>query len=185
MHDATRQEPGRAGHHAPYRFDESGKLAQGDDTPFNKIANGVPGLEVRMPLLFSEGVLKSRIDLHRFVELTSTRAAKLYGMFPRKGSISNGADADLVIWDANKEVTIAWENLHDNVGYTPYEGKKFRGWPLQVFSRGRLVVDNGELKVEKGTGEFIPREKPSSAEPLGRTSPEAEMVQRYGFDELW
>jgi dihydropyrimidinase len=106
-------------------------------------------------------------------------------MFPRKGSISIGADADLVIWDANKEVTIAWENLHDNVGYTPYEGKKIRGWPLQVFSRGRLVVDNGELKVEKGTGEFIPREKPSSAEPLGRTSPEAEMVQRYGFDELW
>jgi dihydropyrimidinase len=171
--------------HAPYRFDESGKLAQGDDTPFHKIANGVPGLEVRMPLLFSEGVLKNRIDLHRFVELTSTRAAKLYGMFPRKGSISIGADADLVIWDANKEVTIAWGNLHDNVGYTPYEGKKIRGWPLRVFSRGRLVIDHGELEVEKGSGEFIPREKPPSGEPLGRSSPEAEMIERAGFDPLW
>lgn len=171
--------------HAPYRFDETGKLSQGDDAPFNKIANGVPGLEVRMPLLFSEGVLKNRIDLHRFVELTSTRAAKLYGMFPRKGSISIGADADLVIWDANKEVTIAWENLHDNVGYTPYEGKKVRGWPVQVLSRGRVVIDNGELQVEKGSGAFIPREKPSSAEPLGRTSPEAELTKRYGFDGVW
>lgn len=171
--------------HAPYRFDESGKLSQGEDAPFNKIANGVPGLEVRMPLLFSEGVLKNRIDLHRFVELTSTRAAKLYGMFPRKGSISIGADADLVIWDANKEVTIAWENLHDNVGYTPYEGKKIRGWPLQVFSRGRLVVDNGDLLVDKGSGEFIPREKPSSAEPLGRATAEVELVKRSGFNRLW
>lgn len=171
--------------HAPYRLDETGKLSQGESPPFNEIANGVPGVEVRMPLLFSEGVLKNRIDLHRFVELTSTRAAKLYGMFPRKGSISVGADADLVIWDPGKEVTIAWENLHDNVGYTPYEGKKIRGWPVRVLSRGRVVVDDGDLQVEKGSGEFIPREKPASAEPPGRTSPEAELTRRYGFDDIW
>jgi dihydropyrimidinase len=145
--------------HAPYRFDETGKLANGPDAPFDKIANGVPGLEVRMPLLFSEGVLKGRIDIHRFVELTSTRAAKIYGMFPRKGSISIGADADLVIWDANREVVIESAKLHDNVGYTPYEGRKVTGWPVTVLSRGRVVVQGGELLVEPGSGEFVAREK--------------------------
>jgi len=171
--------------HAPYRFDETGKLSQGAEAPFDKIANGVPGLELRMPLLFSEGVLGKRIDLHRFVELTSTRAAKLYGMFPRKGSLSVGADADLVIWDADKEVTIAWENLHDDVGYTPYEGRKIRGWPLTVLSRGRVVVEDGEMKAERGSGQFIPREKPSSAEPLGRLAPEAGLLKRFGAGDVW
>jgi dihydropyrimidinase len=145
--------------HAPYRFDETGKLANGTDAPFNRIANGVPGLEVRMPLLFSEGFLAGRIDIHRFVELTSTRAAKIFGMFPQKGSISIGADADLVIWDADREVTIESAKLHDNVGYTPYEGRKVRGWPLTVLSRGRVVVDKAELQVERGSGEFVAREK--------------------------
>jgi dihydropyrimidinase len=145
--------------HAPYRFDETGKLANGADAPFNQIANGVPGLEVRMPLLFSEGVLKGRIDIHRFVELTSTRAAKIYGMFPQKGSISIGADADLVIWDQDREVVVESAKLHDNVGYTPYEGRKVKGWPATVLSRGRVVVDGGELQVERGSGEFVAREK--------------------------
>jgi dihydropyrimidinase len=145
--------------HAPYRFDETGKLANGPEATFDKIANGVPGLEVRMPLLFSEGVLGGRIDVHRFVELTSTRAAKIYGMFPQKGSISIGADADLVIWDADREVVVESAKLHDNVGYTPYEGRKVKGWPLTVLSRGRVVVDGGELQVERGSGEFVAREK--------------------------
>jgi dihydropyrimidinase len=171
--------------HAPYRMDESGKLAKGDDASFNQIANGVPGVEVRMPLLFSEGVLKKRIDLHRFVELTSTRAAKLYGMFPQKGSISIGADADLVIWDAAKETTIEYSMLHDQAGYTPYEGRKVTGWPLTVINRGRVVVDGGELHVEKGSGEFIAREKPGAAEPLGRRTPEAELARRFGAGEVW
>jgi dihydropyrimidinase len=145
--------------HAPYRFDETGKLANGPEATFDKIANGVPGLEVRMPLLFSEGVLGGRIDVHRFVELTSTRAAKIYGMFPQKGSISIGADADLVIWDADREVVVESAKLHDNVGYTPYEGRKVKGWPLTVLSRGRVVVGGGELQVERGSGEFVAREK--------------------------
>jgi dihydropyrimidinase len=145
--------------HAPYRFDETGKLANGPDASFDRIANGVPGLEVRMPLLFSEGVLKGRIDVHRFVELTSTRAAKIYGMFPQKGSISIGADADLVIWDPEREVSIESAKLHDNVGYTPYEGRRITGWPATVVSRGRVVVDGGELQVERGSGEFVAREK--------------------------
>jgi dihydropyrimidinase len=145
--------------HAPYRFDETGKLANGPDAPFDQIANGVPGLEVRMPLLFSEGVLKGRIDVHRFVELTSTRAAKIYGMFPQKGSLAIGADADLVIWDAEREVVVGAANLHDNVGYTPYEGRTVKGWPVTVLSRGRVVVHGGELQVERGSGEFVAREK--------------------------
>jgi len=171
--------------HAPYRLDETGKLARGPDATFNQIANGVPGLEVRMPLLFSEGVLKARIDVHRFVELTSTRAAKLYGMFPQKGSISIGADADLIIWDAGKEVVVAGAKLHDNVGYTPYEGRKVRGWPVTVVSRGRVVVADGELQVERGSGEFIARKKPLSAEPSGRRVPEWEMAKRFGAGEAF
>ena len=171
--------------HSPYRFDETGKLAAGADAPFNKIANGVPGIEVRMPLLYSEGVLKNRIDLHRFVELTSTRAAKLYGMFPRKGSVSVGADADLVIWDSEREITLDWEeHLHDNVGYTPYAGRVVKGWPRTVLSRGRVVVHDGELRAERGSGEFIPREKPPSADPLGREAPEVALARRFGADEL-
>jgi dihydropyrimidinase len=171
--------------HAPYRFDETGKLAAGENASFDKIANGVPGLEVRMPLLFSEGVLKKRIDLHRFVELTSTRAAKLYGMFPQKGSISIGADADLVIWDPDKEVRVEAAKLHDNVGYTPYEGRTVRGWPLTVLSRGRVVVEGEELSVERGSGEFVAREKPLAAEPSGRRVTEWSLAKRFGVNEAW
>jgi dihydropyrimidinase len=171
--------------HAPYRLDETGKLARGPDAPFDQIANGVPGLEVRMALLFSEGVGGGRIDLHRFVELTSTRAAKLYGMFPQKGSISIGADADLVIWNKDKEVVIESAKLHDRVGYTPYEGRKVRGWPETVLSRGRVVVEDGELGVERGSGRFVPREKPWAAEPAGRPIPEWALARRYGAGEPW
>ena len=171
--------------HAPYRFDETGKLAAGENVSFNKIANGVPGLEVRMPLLFSEGVLKKRIDLHRFVDLTSTRAAKLYGMFPQKGSISIGADADLVIWDADREVRIEAAKLHDNVGYTPYEGRTLRGWPVTVLSRGRVVVEGDELKVERGSGEFVAREKPLAAEPSGGRVAEWGLAKRFGVNDAW
>ena len=113
--------------HAPYRFDESGKLAGGPDASFKQIANGVPGIELRLPLLFSEGVGGGRIDLNRFVALASTNAARLYGLYPRKGTIAIGSDADLAIWDPEREITVTWDDLHDNVGYTPYEGGASRG----------------------------------------------------------
>lgn len=171
--------------HAPFRFDESGKLSQGRDVPFTKIANGVPGLEVRMPLLFSEGVLDGRIDIHQFVELTSTRAAKMYGMYPQKGSLSVGADADLVIWDEKREVTIRWEDLHDNVGYTPYEGRKITGWPETVISRGRIIVEDGNLYAERGSGQLIPRSKPDSVLPLGKSIPEKDLAIQFGAKELF
>ena len=122
---------------------------------------------------------------HRFVDLTSTRAAKLYGMFPQKGSISIGADADLVIWDPDKEVRIEAAKLHDNVGYTPYDGRTVRGWPLTVLSRGRVVIEGNELKVERGSGEFVAREKPLAAEPSGRHVAEWERAKGFGVKGVW
>lgn len=147
--------------HAPYRFDASGKIPDGESTTFKQISNGLPGLEVRMPLLFSEGVLKDRISMNEFVALTSTNHARMYGLYPQKGTIAPGADADLVIWDADREVTITAEGLHDAVGYTPYEGMKVTGWPETVLSRGRIVVANERLHVQRGSGRFIARGTPS------------------------
>ncbi len=108
--------------HAPYRYDETGKLPKGDKTTFKDTANGVPGIELRAPLLFSEGVGKGRIDLNRFVALTATNHAKLYGLYPKKGTIAVGSDADIAIWDPAKEVTVRAADIHDNVGYTPVRG---------------------------------------------------------------
>jgi dihydropyrimidinase len=147
--------------HAPYRFDASGKIPDGESTTFKQVANGLPGLEVRMPLLFSEGVLKDRISMNQFVALTSTNHARMYGLYPQKGTIAPGADADLVIWDAGRKVTITAGGLHDAVGYTPYEGMKVTGWPETVLSRGRIVVANERLHVERGSGRFIARGTPS------------------------
>ncbi len=171
--------------HAPFRFDDSGKLAAGPNPPFNRVANGVPGLEVRMPLLFSEGVLAGRMDLHRFVDLTATRAAKLYGLFPRKGTIAVGSDADLAIWDPELTRTIRSSEMHDNVGYTPYEGRSVTGWPVSVLSRGRVVVDQGELRAERGSGKFIPRGRPDAAKPLGQPSPESQLAARFGAEDVF
>jgi len=152
--------------HAPYRFDESGKLPKGDKTVFKEMANGVPGLQVRLPLLFSEGVGKGRITLNEFVALTATNHARIYGLHPRKGTIAVGSDADLAIWDRNCEVTLTAEMMKDNTGYTPYEGRRVTGWPTTVISRGRVVVEDGTLHAARGSGEFIARGEP---EPV-RTS---------------
>src|SRR5580704_911270 len=109
--------------HAPYRFDDSGKLSAGPNPTFKQIANGLPGLEVRLPLLFDAAVTQGRLGLERFVELTSTAPAKLYGLYPKKGALVVGADADVAIWDAKKAVRLSASMLHDNTGYTPYEGR--------------------------------------------------------------
>ncbi|MEZ5757646.1 MAG: dihydropyrimidinase [Emcibacteraceae bacterium] len=166
--------------HAPYRFDSSGKLAAGPNPTFDKIANGVPGLEIRMPLLFSEGVNKGRMNIHRFVEVTSTNAAKTYGLYPQKGTIAIGSDADLAIWDPEKQVKISASSIHDNMDYTPYEGMIATGWPTTVISRGRIVIENEELKVERGSGQYLRRARPDAAKPLGRLVPE--MDPRKNFD---
>jgi dihydropyrimidinase len=147
--------------HAPYRFDESGKIPYGDKTTFKDMANGVPGLQVRLPLLYSEGVGKKRISLQEFVALTATNHAHTYGLFPRKGTIEVGSDADIAIWEPGKEVTLTAGMMKDNVGYTPYEGITVTGWPTMVLSRGRIVIQNEQLFVDKGTGKFIARGVPA------------------------
>jgi dihydropyrimidinase len=154
--------------HAPYRFDETGKLPKGEQTTFKEVANGVPGLQVRLPLLFSEGVGKGRLTLNQFVALTATNHARMYGLHPRKGTIAVGADADLAIWDPDREVTLTAAIMKDNVGYTPYEGMRVKGWPTTVVSRGRIAVEGGELKVARGSGEFIPRGEPEPVRVASR-----------------
>jgi len=116
---------------------------------------------VRLPLLFSEGVGNKRISLQEFVALTATNHARMYGLFPQKGSIQVGADADLAIWDPDKRVTLTAAMMKDNVGYTPYEGMTVTGWPTTVLSRGRLTVHEEKLMVEKGSGKFIARGIPA------------------------
>lgn len=171
--------------HAPYRFDESGKLPNGARTTFKEMANGVPGLELRMPLLFSEGVWSGRISLNEFVALTATNHARLYGLHPRKGTIAVGADADIAIWDPEKTVTVRHADLHDNVGYTPYEGRKITGWPVTVISRGRVVVEDGQLRVAAGSGRFLPCGLSKAAEPAGRPVPELRSLSRFSSRPLF
>jgi dihydropyrimidinase len=166
--------------HAPYRYDETGKLLKGDKTTFKDTANGVPGIELRVPLLFSEGVRRGRIDINRFVALTATNHARLYGLYPKKGTIAVGSDADICIWDPDKHVHVSAGMLHDQTGYTPYEGRHVTGWPVTVISRGRVVVEDAALKAERGSGNFLPCALSEMAKPLGRTAPELAFVAELG-----
>ena len=171
--------------HAPYRMDASGKLPKGDKTTFKEMANGVPGLELRLPLLFTFGYKAGRISIQDFVNLTSARHAQTYGIYPRKGTIAVGSDADFAIWDADKEVTLDWSMLHDNVGYTPYAGRQIKGWPITVVSRGRVVVEGGKLNAARGSGQFLPCASPDSSKPLGQTGPELQAMSRFGAKPLF
>ncbi|MCP3990691.1 MAG: dihydropyrimidinase [Actinomycetia bacterium] len=166
--------------HAPFRFDDSGKLPNGDQTTFKEIANGVPGLELRMPVLYTEGVGSGRLTVNQFVDITSTQHAKIYGLYPRKGTIAVGSDADLAVWDPDRELTITNEMVHDNVGYTPYAGRHLRGWPETVVSRGEVIIADGELRAERGRGQFLARTSLEAAKPLGRDIPEIEQMAAWG-----
>ncbi len=166
--------------HAPYRFDASGKLPHGEHTTFKAVANGVPGIELRLPLLFSEGVGRGRLDLNAFVALTATNHAKLYGLYPRKGTIAVGSDADIAIWDPGRETIVSAAMLHDNVGYTPYEGRHLHGWPVTVLSRGRVVVEDGALVAGRGSGAFLPCALSEFAKPAGIAVPELAYAAGHG-----
>lgn len=170
--------------HAPYRFDDSGKLNAGPNPSFKKIANGVPGLEIRLPLLYSEGVRTGRLTLNEFVALTSTNAAKLYGLHPRKGTIAIGSDADLVLFDPEWKRRITTDMLHDNVDYTPYEGRECTGWPRMVLSRGRVVIEEGELQVERGSGAFLEREPSPPADTTARADTPLDPAANFGANIL-
>jgi dihydropyrimidinase len=171
--------------HAPYRFDTSGKLPKGDATKFKEMANGVPGIEVRLPLLFSEGVMAGRIDINQFVALTATNHAKLYGLYPKKGTIAVGADADIAIWNPDIKVEIHASMLHDNVGYTPYEGRTVTGWPETVLSRGEIVVSEGRLHAKRGQGRFLRRGKSAAVAPSKTTVPELARMAKFGDTPLF
>lgn len=152
--------------HAPFRYDDAhGKKLHGEAAVFRHVPNGIPGVETRLPLLFSEGVVKGRIDLNRFVALTATNAARIYGLYPRKGTIAVGADADIAIWDPTREVTITNTILHHAVDYTPFEGMRVTGWPETVLSRGTFVVREGRFEGRHGHGTFLTCDRPEN--PLG------------------
>lgn len=152
--------------HAPFRYaGPDGKQVHGADAPFSKVPNGIPGVETRLPLLFSAGVGEGRITLEQFVALTAANPARLYGLYPRKGTIAVGSDADIALWDPEREVTISNGLLHHNVDYTPYEGLKVTGWPVLTLSRGTVVQRDGTLTAQPGRGEFLPCDLPAPARP--------------------
>ena len=143
--------------HCPFRYNDSrGKLNPKAKTSFKWVPNGIPGVETRLPILFSEGVSKKRISIKQFVELTSTNHAKIYGLWPRKGSIDIGFDADIVLWDPKKKVTISQKNLHHGSDYTPWEGFEVIGVPITTISNGNVVFNNGKF-VSQPKGKFVQR----------------------------
>ncbi len=155
--------------HAPFRFEgRDGKQVAGAGASFDKIPNGIPGVETRLPLLFSHGVLGGRIDVCEFVALTSTNVAKMYGLYPRKGSIAVGADADLVIWDSHANRTVRNADLHHAVDYTPYEGIPVQAWPALTLLRGAPVWRDGTFLGTPGHGNFLPCALPMPAKPKHR-----------------
>ncbi|HUP45775.1 MAG TPA: amidohydrolase family protein, partial [Thermoanaerobaculia bacterium] len=124
---------------------------------FSKIPNGGPGVEHRMSLVYNGGVAEGRISVNRFVEIVSTAPAKIFGLFPRKGTIAVGSDADIVIFDPDEEMTISAKKHHMNVDYSCYEGMKVRGVTKTVLSRGELVIEEEKYVGREGHGQFLKR----------------------------
>src|SRR6202453_2834299 len=142
--------------HCPFCFKEQKELGRDD---FTKIPNGGPGIEHRMSLIYSGGVAQGRFNVNRFVELVSTTPAKLFGLYPRKGTIAVGSDADLVVFDTDEEQVISVKTHHMRVDYSMFEGIRIKGVPKTVLSRGRTIIENGEFVGKPGSGEFIRRQR--------------------------
>ena len=140
--------------HCPFCMREQKELGRGD---FSKIPNGAPGIETRMSLVFDGGVRTGKISLNRFVELTSTSPARIFGLFPRKGTVAPGSDADLVVFDPNRKQKLSAKTLHMKVDYNPYEGREVTGVSETVLSRGKVVVENGKFVGKAGSGSFLKR----------------------------
>src|SRR5262245_7294521 len=152
--------------HCPFRYDDpAGKLTPNGRTSFRWVPNGIPGVETRLPILFSEGVVKGRITLNQFVALSATNPAKTDGLHPRKGTIAVGADADIAIWDPDRKVRITQSILHHGPDYTPYEGLEVIGWPVTTIVRGRVVVRDGALATDGRIGAHVARERSPYAVP--------------------
>jgi dihydropyrimidinase len=140
--------------HCSFNFTD--KLALGKDD-FSRCPGGIPGVETRLPLIFSEGVAKGRLSPNRFVEVVSSAPAKIMGLYPRKGTLAPGSDADVVVFDPGKEKVITPGNLFHNADYSPYDGMSVRGWPRVTLVRGRIVMEDNRLVAEKGWGRYIAR----------------------------
>jgi dihydropyrimidinase len=140
--------------HCPFLFETQKVLGKED---FTQCPGGAPGVEERLPLLFSEGVGKKRLSLRRFVELCCTSPAKIFGLYPRKGVIREGADADLVIIDPEKKVTLGKNTVHGQADYSAYEGFELTGYPVCAVSRGEVILRDGVFSGKPGRGKFIPR----------------------------
>jgi dihydropyrimidinase len=140
--------------HCPFCMKEQKELGKND---FSKIPNGAPGIETRMSLVYDGGVKTGRISLNRFVELTSTSPAKIFGLFPKKGTIAPGSDADIVIFDPEKKVRLSAKTLHMKVDYNPYEGREVTGATDTVISRGKVIIDGGKFTGRAGSGAFLRR----------------------------
>lgn len=166
--------------HAPFPFNASGKLKAGPNATFKQIANGQPGLETRLPLLFDAMVSKSGLGLQKFVEITATAPAKTYNLHPRKGSIAIGADADIVLWNPKKKVTLSDGMMHSKAGYTPYAGRTITGWPETVLRRGTVIVADGRLAASAGSGHYLPRSGGEAARPAGILAPEMDPQRNFG-----
>jgi len=140
--------------HCPFDFEFKKELGGND---FTRCPNGAPGVEARIALMYSEGVVKNRISINRFVDVVSTAPAKLFGIYPQKGSISVGTDADLMVIDPERKVIIRQKDLHENVDYTPYEGMELRGYPVMTISRGEIIMEDGKFTGQRGRGRFLKR----------------------------
>ncbi len=144
--------------HCPFFYEGSeGKLNPKARSSFKWVPNGIPGIETRLPILWSKGVSEGRITPNQFVALTSTNHAKMYGLYPQKGSIGIGFDADLVLWDPKRRETISQSLLHHGSDYTPYEGLAVTGWPVMTLLRGKVVAEEGKVLAEPGNGTFLKR----------------------------
>jgi dihydropyrimidinase len=155
--------------HCPFRYDDpQGKLNPKGRTSFRWVPNGIPGVETRLPILFSEGVKKGRISLNEFVAFTATNHAKTYGLYPKKGTIAVGSDADIAIWDPERKETISQKLMHHGSDYTPYEGIAVTGWPVSTMVRGKFVVRDGKLVGAKRDGAYVSRAKSPYAAPSGK-----------------
>jgi dihydropyrimidinase len=140
--------------HCPFNWPDQKGLGRDD---FSKIPNGGPGIENRLHMLWNFGVRAGRFDVNRFVQLVSTNPAKYFGMYPRKGTIAPGSDADIVVWDPEKKLTLSAKTHHSNVNYNLFEGTEVTGAPEVVLVRGQVIVENDELVAQPGAGRFVKR----------------------------
>jgi dihydropyrimidinase len=161
--------------HCAFSYEGPHGKRQNGTERFDVVPNGIPGLAARLPIMFSEGVAKGRITPEHFVRLVATNPAKLMGLWPRKGGIHVGADADIALWDPASEVTLTNAVMQHAIDYTPYEGMRVTGWPVRVLRRGETVMLDGEVRAQPGSGAYLPRAPYDLVAPRG--------VVPDGFDQ--